>query len=66
MPRQYEAIRDKFAAKGMDYDQAQSHAAAIYNAAHPSMPMSAAHPEGAKRAKQAKRKALIGQMKGGC
>lgn len=39
MPKQYEAIRDKFAAKGMDYDKAQAHAAAIYNAKHPKAPV---------------------------
>lgn len=62
MPKQYEAIRNKFAAKGMDYDEAQKHAAMIYNSQHPSMPMSPAHPEGMK--KKAKRHALISQMKG--
>ena len=43
MPKQYEAMRDKFAkenrAKGMPqkqaYDKAQSKAAAIFNAQHP-------------------------------
>ena len=39
MPAQYEAIRDKLAAKGMDYDQAQAHAAAIYNSKHPGAPV---------------------------
>jgi hypothetical protein len=39
MPRQYEVIRDKLALQGMDYDKAQSHAAAIYNAKHQKAPV---------------------------
>jgi len=39
MPAQYEAIRDKLASEGMNYDQAQSHAARIYNAKHPKAPV---------------------------
>ena len=39
MPKQYEAIRDKLATQGVDYDEAQSRAAAIYNAKHPSRPV---------------------------
>ena len=39
MPKQYEAIRDKLAKKGMDYDEAQSHAAAIYNSKHKEHPV---------------------------
>ena len=39
MPKQYEAIRDKLVAKGMNYDKAQGHAAAIYNARHPNAPV---------------------------
>ena len=39
MPKQYEAIRDKLVAKGMAYDDAQTHAAKIYNAAHPDRPV---------------------------
>ncbi len=39
MPAQYEAIRDELAAKGMDYDKAQEHAARIYNARHPKAPV---------------------------
>ena len=39
MPRQYEAIRDKLAGQGMNYDEAQSHAAAIYNSKHPKAPV---------------------------
>lgn len=49
MPKQYEAIRDKFKAEGMSEDEAQSRAAAIYNSRHPNRPMSGQHPEGAPR-----------------
>ena len=61
MPKQYEAMRSKFA-KGAKkdspaYNKAQSKAAAIYNSQHQARPMSAAHPEGAKRKKA---KGLIG------
>jgi hypothetical protein len=38
MPKQYEAIRDKLK-KEMPYDQAQSHAAAIYNSKHKEHPV---------------------------
>jgi hypothetical protein len=39
MPRQYVAMRDKFAEGGMDYDKAQAKAAAIYNSKHPGAPV---------------------------
>lgn len=39
MPKQYEAMRDKFASEGMDYDAAQGKAAAIYNSKHPGAPV---------------------------
>ena len=39
MPKQYEAIRDQFVRKGMDYDEAQTRAAKIYNAKHPDKPV---------------------------
>lgn len=46
MPRQYVAIRDKLVSQGMDYDKAQSHAAAIYNSKHPGAPVgSGSHEE---------------------
>lgn len=32
MPKQYEAIRDKFIKEGMSPDKAKEHAAKIYNA----------------------------------
>lgn len=38
-PAQYERIRDGYVAKGMDYDKAQSIAAATYNKRHPGAPM---------------------------
>lgn len=38
MPKQYEAMRDKFA-KSMSYDAAQTKAAKIYNARHPGAPV---------------------------
>ncbi len=37
-------------AKGMSLKSAKMHAAKIYNASHPEMPMSPAHPEGMKKA----------------
>lgn len=43
MPKAYEAMRDKFAAGGLDYDKAQAKAAAIYNAKHKDDPVTAAH-----------------------
>lgn len=49
MPRQYEHIRDRYVAKGMDYDKAQSIAAATYNTQHPKAPMTRAHPDGGVR-----------------
>ena len=45
MPRQYVAMRDKFA-ETMPYDQAQTKAAKIYNARHPGAPVTrASHDE---------------------
>ena len=41
MPAAYEAMRDEFARKGMDYDAAQAKAAAIYNATHNAEPVTA-------------------------
>lgn len=46
MPKQYEAMRDKFASEGMSYDDAQAKAAAIYNAKHKDSPVGAKeHPK---------------------
>lgn len=39
MPKAYEAMRDKFASEGMDYDKAQGKAAAIYNSKHKGAPV---------------------------
>ena len=39
MPKEYEAIRDRLAASGTGYDEAQSTAAATYNKRHPGEPM---------------------------
>jgi len=39
MPAQYTAIRDKMESQGMSEDAAQSHAARIFNAAHPDAPV---------------------------
>lgn len=39
MPKQYEAIRDKFIAKGMGTAEAKTHAAKIYNSTHHSKPV---------------------------
>lgn len=48
MPRQYEHIRDSYVARGMDYDKAQSIAAATYNKHHPGNPVTG-HSEGGKK-----------------
>ena len=39
MPAQYEAIRDKFIAKGMDVKEAKKRAAMVYNSLHPGHPL---------------------------
>lgn len=39
MPKQYEAIRDKFAAKGVPLKEAKTRAAKIYNSQHPGNPL---------------------------
>ncbi len=39
MPKQYEAIRDKFIKQGYSTKEAKKHAAMIYNAAHPGKPL---------------------------
>jgi hypothetical protein len=39
MPKQYEAIRDKFEAKGMGAKEAKTRAAKIYNSKHKSNPV---------------------------
>ena len=38
MPKQYVAMRDKFA-KNLSYDEAQAKAARIYNSQHPNNPV---------------------------
>lgn len=53
MPAQYEAIRDKLAAKGMEYDKAQAHAARIYNAKHPGHPVTGKSDDHAKTKRMA-------------
>ena len=66
MPAAYEAIRDKMESQGMSEDAAQSHAARIYNHAHPgapvtgkSEPAAAAHQH---LRKHMRRHALLKQM----
>jgi hypothetical protein len=39
MPKQYEAIRDRFIAQGMNEREAKSRAAAIYNSTHKTAPV---------------------------
>lgn len=39
MPRQYEAMRDKFKKEGMSDKAAKAKAARIYNAKHPGHPV---------------------------
>lgn len=43
MPREYEAMRDKFASGGMSYDAAQAKAARIFNSKHPGAPVTGRH-----------------------
>ena len=43
MPRQYEAIRDKFIKQGMSVQEAKRRAAKIYNAEHPKNPVTRKH-----------------------
>lgn len=43
MPKQYEAIRDSLMKKGMSKDEAQEHAARIYNSKHPTRPVTRKH-----------------------
>lgn len=57
MPKQYEAIRDKLA-KTMSYDEAQSHAAAIYNSKHPGAPVTG-RSEGKRKKKSKLRKPVV-------
>ncbi len=45
MPRQYEAIRDKFIAEGKPVAEAKTRAAKIYNAKHPDAPVTRATPK---------------------
>jgi len=63
MPRQYEAIRDKLAKK-MSYDDAQEHAARIYNAAHPGNPVtgSSEHSAAGARKKKSGKKSSKGSF----
>ena len=49
MPKQYEAIRDKFVAKGMPLKEAKTRAAKIYNSVHPNHPNPWAHEKKGKR-----------------
>jgi len=39
MPKQYEAIRDRFINQGMSEKEAKTRAAKIYNSKHPSHPV---------------------------
>ena len=43
MPKQYEAIRDKFIRQGMAVKEAKRRAAKIYNAKHPKNPVTPKH-----------------------
>jgi len=55
MPKQYEAMRDKFAQGAPKdspaYNQAQSKAAAIYNSRHPKQPVTGASEPKARKKK---------------
>ena len=56
MPKEYEAIRDKLVKQGTSYDEAQDHAAAIYNSQHPGSPVTG-HLDKKKRKKRTASKA---------
>ena len=43
MPKQYESMRDSFKKQGMSAKNAKAKAAAIYNAKHPSAPVTGKH-----------------------
>lgn len=43
MPKQYEAMRDKFKKEGLSDKKAKAKAAAIYNAKHPKAPVTGKH-----------------------
>ena len=43
MPRQYEAMRDKFIKEGLSKNAAQEKAAKIYNSRHPKAPVTGKH-----------------------
>jgi len=47
MPKQYEAMRDKFKQEGLSDKAAKAKAARIYNAKHPNRPVTGKH-KGAK------------------
>ena len=53
MPAQYTAIRDSLMKKGMSKDNAQAHAAAIYNSTHKKNPVTG---------HEKKRHSMIGNM----
>lgn len=66
MPKQYEAMRDKFA-KGAKpgtpkYKAAQTRAAKIYNAKHKSAPVTAGKYEASKKKKKKGRKGGLAKM----
>lgn len=61
MPKQYTAIRDAFTAKGMDYDEAQTRAAKIYNSRHPGHSM---RPDKKKQHKAMVRAKVMEQLHG--
>lgn len=62
MPAQYEAIRDRLAARGTSYDEAQRIAAATYNRDHPKTPVTG-HAE-PKTVARVRRDALVAAMRG--
>jgi hypothetical protein len=43
MPKQYEALRDKFKKEGLSDKAAKEKAAAIYNSKHPKTPVTGKH-----------------------
>lgn len=53
MPKEYEAIRDNLVKRGKSMDDAQKHAAMIYNSRHPDTPVHGKHK--AKKKKKSKR-----------
>lgn len=63
MPRQYEAIRDRFVAEGKPRKEAQARAARIYNARNPGNPVGGGSYDSNNRKKKRKVNRRLKRMK---